>query len=123
MKKAVALILTLVVVFSIYSVCFAESAVEKYTKLLTDYTWNLKTFGGTSQARYFPGFNLYMKSVHLPSSDIVVTGDESGAVYIIYHQSDYSNTAIGQITFSADYNTMMVVVDNAFSNTYFVYTR
>ena len=123
MKKAVALILTLVVVFSIYSVCFAESAVEKYTKLLTDYQWTLESYHGTTQKNYFPGFNIQLKTIKLPNRFVFVTGDETGAVYITYYENDYNTTAIGRVTFNNDYTVMMIVADSPFGNTCFIYTR
>ncbi len=123
MKRIIALVLTLIVLGSLCSVAFAESSVEKYTRLLTNYSWTLKSYHGTTQKNYSPDFNYYLKTIHLPNRYIIVTGDETGAVYITYYESDYKTTAIGKMTFNSDYTVMMIVVDNAFGNSCFVYTR
>lgn len=115
MKKLVSVLLLVVLLMTTLIPAIAqaeESAVERTTRLLTSYTWYQDGYNYlylTNSKSIYPNFR-WRTSIHLPNSDLVVTGDATGKVYIVDFGSSSGTSCPGEISFSADEKTMLICV-------------
>lgn len=101
MKKLLTLLLLLTMLLSVAAPAFAASdKLTHFTMLLSAYTWKLENY---STSKYF--YNV--SEVHLPSDNLYLTEDAAGQIYLI------ARGLAGIVTFSADEETMVVLLLSA----------
>lgn len=131
MKKTVCLLCALAVLMGMAAGVHAEeeTALERYTRLLTEYTWVLDRPMGLSQTGAGANFAQCLTTIHLPMEGLYLVGDETGNVYILYASgkagsAEARNTVYpGKICFNADCTVMVILVDNTFCSNSYLYFR
>lgn len=127
MKRLVSLLLVLLLLCSSFCTAAAEeSPVEKAQRLLTNYTWSRAAYNYlylTNSKDIYPNFR-WLSSIHLPDSNLVLTGDGTGKVYLVnFDDNDLGTSCPGEISFSADEKTMLIAVVSGDLYGVFVYQR
>ena len=103
MKKLLTLLLLLTMLLSVAAPAFAASdKLTHFTMLLSAYTWKLEDY---STSKYF--YNV--SEVQLPSDNLYLTEDAAGQIYLIHVERGLA----GIVTFSADEETMVVLLLSA----------
>ena len=131
MKKTLLLLLTALLLLSAASAVRAENAAPFYTQLLTDSTWILEEETFRHQDREIgegPESTLWcLKAIRLPNDEVVISGDESGRAFITYFpKEDECRSAYplaSEISFDAEYKTMIAVTQTFGSYNLFKYVR
>ena len=113
MKKLVSAIL-FVVILVVMSVCYAENNVALYTDKLANSTWIIAltqsgngigskiSFRPKVELKGEPSHQNYETAFNIP----IITGDETGAVYLLYAGNSFDIN--GTITFTKDEDIMVI---------------
>ena len=103
MKKLLTLLLLLTMRLSFAAPAFAASdKLTHFTMLLSEYTWKLEHY---STSGYFSS----VSELQLPNDKLLLTEDATGQIYLIHVERGLA----GIVTFSADEETMVVLLLSA----------